>query len=60
MNIKDFWIPSFKHHLVDVLCLKYPRDRKRFEKMSKKRLYAILFSVRRRKNGNTIPETYVG
>lgn len=45
----DYWVPQYKWQLVDLLCLKYPNDRAKFQKAGKKQLYAILFKIRRAK-----------
>jgi hypothetical protein len=47
MNIIDFWKPRFKRQLVEVLSERYPNDKNRFKKMSKKRLYAIYYNYRK-------------
>jgi hypothetical protein len=44
----NFWIPNQKPQLVNLLSLTYPQDKNKFERMTKKRLYAILFSIRRK------------
>jgi len=42
----DFYIPKRKWELVEFLGRRYPEDRKRFERMRKRRLYAIYFRIR--------------
>ena len=42
----DFWVPRYKWELVEWLSKRYPEDRKRFERMEKRRLYAIYFRIR--------------
>jgi len=46
--MRDFWLPSHKYQLVDLLADVYPNDRGKFKRMNMKRLYAILYSVRNR------------
>jgi hypothetical protein len=45
--MRDFWLPNHKYELVDLLAERYPKDRSKFKIMTKKRLYAILYSVRK-------------
>jgi len=44
----DFWLPQYKWQLINILSLTYPQDKNKFKRMTKKRLYAILFSIRRK------------
>lgn len=45
------WIPEHKFELVKWLRERYPSDREKFNKMSKKKLYKIYFSARGYNNG---------
>jgi len=46
--MRDFWTPNHKYQLVDLLSKIYPNDKNKFMRMNKKRLYAVLYSVRSR------------
>jgi len=43
----SFWIPQFKWQLVELLSKIYPDDKSKFKRYKKKKLYAILFSIRK-------------
>ena len=40
------YTPRDKWELVQLLATKYPADRKKFERMEKKRLYAVFYRIR--------------
>lgn len=42
--MREYWVPSLKWQLVDLLGSRY--DKKKLERMTKKQLYAILFKIR--------------
>ena len=44
-KVRSYYIPKYKYELVELLSRVYKDDRKKFKRMSKKRLYAIWFSV---------------
>jgi len=44
----NFWTPNHKYQLVDLPSKLYPNDKNKFMRMNKKRLYAVLYSVRSR------------
>jgi len=43
---KLYYIPKFKWELVEFLSRIYPEDKWKFNKMRKKRLYAIYYNIR--------------
>lgn len=43
-----FWVPRFKWELVDWLAVYYAKDKKEFERKTKKELWAIYYKTRRR------------
>ena len=45
-RLKAFYIPSSRWELVQLLALKYPHDKRKFERMEKKRLYAVFYRIR--------------
>lgn len=45
--MKDFWVPQYKYQLVEFLTKIYG-GKSKWNKMNKKRLYAIYFSLRNR------------
>jgi len=47
----DYYVPSQRVELLKWLEKRYPEDKTKLRKMTKKRLYAIYFSVRDKKGG---------
>lgn len=41
------WVPKYRWELVGWLGRRYPEDKLRFGRMSKKQLYSIYFNVRK-------------
>lgn len=44
----NYWIPQHKWQLVQWLVGKYPNEKAKFNRMSKKQLYAIYYDMRRK------------
>ncbi len=46
----EYYIPKHKYQLIDILSVKYPKNRQRFNDMPIEQLLAIYHSYRRRLN----------
>lgn len=45
-KILDFYLPKYKYELVNMLSKIYPKDKNKFNRYNKKRLYAIYITSR--------------
>jgi len=44
--MRPYYVPRRKYELVSLLSRRYPEDGRKFERMSKRQLYAIYFRIR--------------